>query len=142
MIEAYVAWHAAGMVHSVETWIGGELVGGLYGVGIGRMVYGESMFARQTDASKIALAALICFCRDNGVSLIDCQQRTAHLASLGAREWPREAFERHLAHATTAVPIADWTYHPALWRHLGNEVGHPDLRTETRPLPQPEDAPR
>jgi leucyl/phenylalanyl-tRNA---protein transferase len=122
MVQAYCAWHAAGAVHSVETWIDGALVGGLYGVGIGRMFYGESMFARRSDASKIALAALVCFCREHGVALIDCQQHTAHLASLGAREVPRAAFERHLAQATAAPPIADWTYHLSMWRQLGIAV--------------------
>ncbi len=87
---------ALGAVHSVETWIDGELVGGLYGVNLGRMFFGESMFARRTDASKIALAALVCFCRSHGIDLIDCQQNTGHLASLGAREMPRAEFEREL----------------------------------------------
>jgi leucyl/phenylalanyl-tRNA--protein transferase len=84
--RAYSAWHRAGAVHSVETWIDGQLVGGLYGVGIGRMCFGESMFSQATDASKIALAALVAFCRAHGIGLIDCQQNTEHLASLGARE--------------------------------------------------------
>jgi leucyl/phenylalanyl-tRNA--protein transferase len=119
MVEAYVAWHATGAVHSFETWIDGRLEGGLYGVSIGRMFYGESMFSRSSDASKIALAALIGFCREHGVALIDCQQRTAHLASLGAREISRPAYERHLAGATGAPSIDDWTYHRSMWRHLG-----------------------
>jgi leucyl/phenylalanyl-tRNA--protein transferase len=119
MVEAYCAWHAAGAVHSVETWIDGELAGGLYAVSIGHMVYGESMFARRTDASKIALAALVCFCREHGVALIDCQQRTEHLATLGAREISRKAFEHHLNGACASPPIGEWTYHEALWRHLG-----------------------
>ena len=122
MVQAYCAWHAAGAVHSVETWIDGALVGGLYGVSLGRMFYGESMFARRSDASKIALAALVCFCREHGVALIDCQQHTAHLASLGAREVPRPAFERHLVQATAAPPVADWTYHLSMWRQLGIAV--------------------
>ena len=83
-------------MHSVETWIDGELVGGLYGVSLGRMFFGESMFSRRTDASKIALAALVCFCREHGVAMIDCQQRTGHLASLGGRELPRSDFESRL----------------------------------------------
>ena len=89
MVRAYTALHRAGHAHSVETWIDGELAGGLYGVSIGRMVFGESMFARRPDASKIALAALVAFCRRHGIAMIDCQQNTAHLASLGAREMPR-----------------------------------------------------
>ena len=99
MVAAYSDWHDAGRVHSFETWIDGELAGGLYGVGIGRMFFGESMFARRTDASKIALAALVAFCRAHGIELIDCQQHTGHLASFGAREIPRAAFERRLARA-------------------------------------------
>ena len=84
--RAYSAWHRAGAVHSVETWVDGRLVGGLYGVGLGRMFFGESMFSHASNASKIALAALVAFCRAHGIALIDCQQNTAHLASLGARE--------------------------------------------------------
>ena len=118
MIDAYRRWHALGVVHSVETWIEGELVGGLYGVGLGRMFFGESMFSLRTDASKIALAALVCFCREHGVSLIDCQQHTAHLASMGAREIPRARFEAHVAHASAAPDIRGWTYDASLWRHL------------------------
>jgi leucyl/phenylalanyl-tRNA--protein transferase len=118
MVEAYRAWHALGRVHSVETWIDGALVGGLYGVSLGRMFFGESMFSRRNDASKIALAALVCFCREHGVAMIDCQQRTAHLASLGGRELPRSEFEARLTPRVREREIVDWTYHPALWRHL------------------------
>lgn len=119
MVAAYRAWHALGAVHSVETWIDGELVGGLYGVALGRMFFGESMFALRTDASKIALAALICFCRDKGVPMIDCQQRTGHLASLGGRELPRADFERRLTEGLGEPAITDWTYDLSQWRHLG-----------------------
>jgi leucyl/phenylalanyl-tRNA--protein transferase len=118
MIEAYCAWHALGQVHSIETWIGGELVGGLYGVSLGRMFFGESMFARRTDASKIAFAALVCFCREHGVTMIDCQQHTGHLASMGARELPRGEFEARLSRSLGAPAIVDWTYDLCLWRHL------------------------
>lgn len=118
MVQAYGDWHAAGAVHSVETWIDGALVGGLYGVGIGRMFYGESMFARVTDASKIALGALVAHCRAAGIELVDCQQNTRHLASLGAREVSRVEFERHLAHATTQTPRLEWSYDPAHWAQL------------------------
>ncbi len=118
MISAYTHWYAEGAVHSFECWIGGELAGGLYGVGLGRMFFGESMFARRTDASKIALAALVAFCRTRGIAWIDCQQNTAHLASFGAREVPREAFERHLALALGAAPVTDWTYHASMWAAL------------------------
>ena len=124
MIEAYCAWHALGAAHSVETWIDGELVGGLYGVSLGRMFFGESMFARRTDASKIAFAALVCFCRAHGVTMIDCQQHTGHLASMGARELRRVEFETRLTRNQGAPPIVDWTYDLRLWRHL--ESGRPE----------------
>lgn len=117
--EAYTAWHRAGRVHSVETWIGGQLVGGLYGVGIGRMFFGESMFSHRTDASKIALAGLVAFCRAHGIEWIDCQQRTAHLVSLGAVDVPREAFEAHLSRTLGAAPPARWAYDPRWWALLG-----------------------
>jgi leucyl/phenylalanyl-tRNA---protein transferase len=92
MQAAYIALHQAGLAHSIETWKDGQLIGGLYCTAIGSAVFGESMFARQTDASKIALCALVALCRSQGVALIDCQQNTAHLASLGAAEISREAF--------------------------------------------------
>lgn len=118
MIDAYRAWHRLGVVHSVETWIDGELAGGLYGVNLGRMFFGESMFTRRTDASKIALAALVCFCRAHAITAIDCQQNTGHLASLGAAEWPRSRFEQHLRATVSQPAPTDWTYHPTLWQHL------------------------
>lgn len=117
MVQAYTAWHRAGRVHSVETWIDGELVGGLYFVGLGRMVYGESMFARRRDASKIALSALVALCRRQRIDLIDCQQNTAHLASLGAREWPRPVFLEQVAqrvHQEAAV----WAFEPLYWSEI------------------------
>lgn len=119
MIDAYAAWHEAGRVHSFETWIDGELAGGLYGVSLGRVFFGESMFARRTDASKIALAALVAFCRSRGIETIDCQQRTAHLASFGGRELPRGEFLQRLGTALAMTPVVDWTYDLALWRQLG-----------------------
>lgn len=100
MIAAYGALHEAGYAHSFETWVqgenGAELVGGLYGVALGRAFFGESMFARQTDASKIALAHLVRFLASHDFGVIDCQMNTAHLASLGAREIPRADFSRLL----------------------------------------------
>jgi leucyl/phenylalanyl-tRNA--protein transferase len=119
MVRAYRAWHELGAVHSFETWIDGALAGALYGVSLGRMFFGESMFTDRTDASKIALAALLCFCRAHRVAMIDCQQRTGHLASLGAREVSRAEFERRLAASLKQPPITDWTYDPGMWRHLG-----------------------
>jgi leucyl/phenylalanyl-tRNA--protein transferase len=118
MVEAYTRWHRLGAVHSVETWIDGQLAGGLYGVSLGRAFFGESMFSRRTDASKIALAALVCFCREHAIPLIDCQQNTAHLASLGAREIARAEFERLIGPRVREAAPAAWTYDPALWRHL------------------------
>jgi leucyl/phenylalanyl-tRNA--protein transferase len=92
MIQAYLRLHALGYAHSIETWLDGELVGGLYGVAIGRMFYGESMFTRVTDASKIAFAHLAAQLRRWGFGLIDCQMETAHLTSLGARPISRQEF--------------------------------------------------
>lgn len=115
MVQAYCAWHRQGHVHSVETWIDGELAGGLYFVNIGLMCFGESMFSRRTDASKIALTGLIAACRARGVALIDCQQNTGHLASLGAHEIPREQFLAHLAQTIPQPMPTDWTYDEAAW---------------------------
>jgi leucyl/phenylalanyl-tRNA--protein transferase len=96
MQEAYLALHRAGHAHSFETWLAGDLVGGLYGVAIGRMFYGESMFSRATDASKVALVGLVGLLKEKGFPLIDCQVHTPLLASLGAREIPRRAFLRQV----------------------------------------------
>jgi leucyl/phenylalanyl-tRNA--protein transferase len=97
MQAAYAALHRAGHAHSFETWRDGKLVGGLYGVAIGRAFFGESMFSRATDASKVALVALVEELRGRGCPMIDCQQRTPLLASLGAREIPRREFLRRVA---------------------------------------------
>ena len=118
IVDAYSAWHRAGRAHSVETWVDGELAGGLYGVSFGRMFFGESMFSHRTDASKIALVALMCFCRANGIGWVDCQQNTVHLASFGAREVPREVFEGELQARTQLPDVTDWTYHLAYWAQL------------------------
>ncbi|WP_040328724.1 leucyl/phenylalanyl-tRNA--protein transferase [Acidovorax delafieldii] len=117
MVTAYEALHAQGNAHSVETWINGELVGGLYCVALGRAVFGESMFAYATDASKVALAALVCLCRHQGVELIDCQQNTEHLASLGAEEISRSDFVRYVQHQNTQPPI-HWNFKPVYWNEL------------------------
>jgi leucyl/phenylalanyl-tRNA---protein transferase len=109
MIDAYCDLHEAGWAHSVETWIDGELAGGLYGVAIGRMFYGESMFSRARDASKIALVHLVRRVRRQGFGLIDCQMATAHLASLGAREIPRSEFSRRVAELVNyGEPPGSW----------------------------------
>ena len=96
MRSAYAQLHALGVAHSVESWRGGNLVGGLYGLALGRMFFGESMFARETDASKVALVALVEKLKHDGFELIDCQQETRHLASFGARPIPRADFVQRL----------------------------------------------
>lgn len=111
MIDAYCALHRQGHAHSVETWIDGRLAGGLYGVAIGRVFYGESMFARSADASKIALASLVPRLQRHGFGIIDCQMNTAHLARFGAREIPRKVFIRHLAELVNyPQPAAVWRF--------------------------------
>jgi leucyl/phenylalanyl-tRNA---protein transferase len=92
MRRAYVTLHGLGLAHSVETWREGRLVGGLYGVALGGVFFGESMFSRETDASKVALARLVDECGARGVELVDCQQQTDHLATLGSRPIPRGEF--------------------------------------------------
>ena len=104
MIAAYCALHHRGIAHSVETWIEGELAGGLYGVALGRVFFGESMFARITDASKIALAHLARQLARWHYGMIDCQMTTAHLAAFGAREIPRERFLARLAELVECQP--------------------------------------
>lgn len=107
MQAAYLAWHRAGAVHSVETWCDGELVGGLYGISLGGMFFGESMFTRVPDASKVALAHLVRFLQREGTTLIDCQQETDHMASLGAHPISRAEFCHHLSTAL-ARPSPSW----------------------------------
>jgi leucyl/phenylalanyl-tRNA--protein transferase len=97
MQAAYCRLHQAGYAHSVETWIGGRLVGGLYGVALGKVFFGESMFSCVRDASKIALTHLAAYLQRRGFGIIDCQMETAHLASLGARPIPRCDFIAALA---------------------------------------------
>ncbi len=115
--SAYTRLHHEGYAHSIETWINGELVGGLYCVVLGQAVFGESMFTKVTDASKIALAALVAFSREHGISLIDCQQNTAHLASLGAAEMPRTRFLEHIEKVRNRPPLT-WRFDPQYWQHL------------------------
>ncbi len=101
MIEAYTELHRLGHAHSVETWRGAELVGGLYGVALGGAFFGESMFARATDASKVAFVRLVRQLARWGYTLIDCQQYTGHLARFGAKAIPRREFLHRLALALT-----------------------------------------
>jgi leucyl/phenylalanyl-tRNA--protein transferase len=92
MVESYTELHRRGVAHSVEAWQGRTLVGGLYGLSLGAAFFGESMFATETDASKVAFVTLVEQLRRWGLPLVDCQVYTPHLASLGAREWPRRDF--------------------------------------------------
>jgi leucyl/phenylalanyl-tRNA--protein transferase len=112
--QAYLRLHDLGWAHSVEVWEetdGREqLVGGLYGVAIGRMFFGESMFTRKSNASKIAAAHLVRYLEQHGFGMIDCQMRTAHLASLGAREIPRDDFIARLE-PLCAAPVAPGFWH-------------------------------
>ena len=96
IIEAYSALHEMGYAHSIEAWQDGELVGGLYGVVIGKMFFGESMFAKVSDASKVAFANLVQRLKEEGFDMIDCQIPSEHLKSLGAREITRNEFVQHL----------------------------------------------
>lgn len=118
MIDAYCDLHEQRYAHSLETWQDGELTGGLYGVAIGRMFFGESMFSRRSNASKIALATLVQLLRREKVLVIDCQQNTQHLASLGAREISRREFRSWVAQAA-GMPGADWSaYRSGPLNHL------------------------
>lgn len=112
IVAAYTALHQLGYAHSAEVWYRGELVGGAYGMAIGKMFYGESMFAKVSDASKIALAHLVAFLAANGVRMIDCQQQTSHLASLGARPIARREFSAWLDQACCEAAIQDWQVLP------------------------------
>jgi leucyl/phenylalanyl-tRNA--protein transferase len=100
MIDAYCALHTMGHAHCVESWREGRLAGGIYGVQIGRMFFGESMFKRETDASKVALATLIEVLKRMGIPMMDCQQETDHTTSLGARTIPRRAFKQIIEERT------------------------------------------
>jgi leucyl/phenylalanyl-tRNA---protein transferase len=110
MTEAYVRLAALGFAHSVEAWLDGTLAGGLYGVAVGRMFFGESMFTRVTDASKVAFVHLVRQLERWDLPLIDCQMSTPHLASLGAREIPRAEFVRDVARLVRQPAV------PSPWR--------------------------
>ena len=121
MQKAYGQWHRMGCVHSVETWVDGKLVGGLYCVALGHAVFGESMFAHASDASKIALAALVAFARVHDMPWIDCQQNTRHLASLGAHEIPQADFLRALGTAVIQAAPA-WEFLPLYWKNISSTL--------------------
>jgi len=106
MIAAYTKLHHMGFAHSVESWLDGALAGGLYGIALGKVFFGESMFSRATDASKVALVRLVERLTAEGFRVIDCQQATAHLASLGAREIPRKEFSKLLQESIQYPPSA------------------------------------
>ena len=128
IIEAYCALHAAGYAHSVETWMDGELVGGLYGIALGRVFFGESMFVRRTDASKIAFAHLMAQLRRWQFELVDCQQETEHLASLGAAAISRKQFlgalNRLVHTAATAPREGRWKFDADLLTCLLSDTTH------------------
>ena len=117
MIEAYNELYKAGLAHSVETWMNGRLTGGLYCVSLGKCVFGESMFSHSTNASKIALAALVAFCRHHDVRQIDCQQNTRHLTSLGASEISRDLFIEQLTVCNTHE-APTWKFDSLYWHKL------------------------
>ena len=117
MVDAYIDFHHAGYAHSVETWIDGDMVAGLYFVAMGRAVYGESMYTKVRDGSKIALAALIAHCRAHEVPQLDCQQVTAHLSRLGARPVLRAQFLATMQAARAQTPV-HWEFSADSWKHL------------------------
>ena len=118
MTDAYTRLHEMGVAHSAETWIDGKLAGGLYGVALGRMFYGESMFTDVTDASKIAFVHLVWQLKRWGFGMIDCQMKTAHLETFGAREIPRSDFMRRVSKLIQYSPA------PTCWRF------DPDIKLE------------
>jgi leucyl/phenylalanyl-tRNA--protein transferase len=117
MVQAYSQLHQEGQAHSAEAWYRGRLVAGLYFISLGKMVFGESMFTLVNDGSKMALALLVSVARHHGVTLIDCQQNTAHLASLGAHEIPRAQFLQTV-HTTQQAPAIDWRRETLYWDEL------------------------
>jgi len=117
MITAYLDLHDLGFSHSVETWVNDRLVGGLYCVSIGHCVFGESMFSLQSNASKIALAALVAYAKAHGIHWIDCQQNTKHLASMGALEMTRCEFLNQVA-KDRIKPALDWQYRSIYWSEI------------------------
>jgi leucyl/phenylalanyl-tRNA--protein transferase len=112
MINAYSELHRLGVAHSVETWRDGELVGGLYGVSLGRVFFGESMFSHTADASKVALVQLAELTGAADFALIDCQVYTGHLERLGAQQIPRQQFQELLQQALAQAAFDDWRRAP------------------------------
>lgn len=122
MQAAYRHFHTAGHAHSVEAWCDNKLVGGLYGVALGKVFFGESMFSRMSDASKVAFVTLVAHLRQWGFRLVDCQVETAHLNSLGARTIARHEFSRYLDDYCDPVAPGRWTVVPE-WIKLLQETG-------------------
>lgn len=122
MVAAYTALHRAGHAHSVETWIDGELAGGLYAVNIGGMVFGESMFSHRSDASKLALAGLVAFALAHELPLIDCQQNTMHMTTLGSEMRVRTAFCQSVE-ALLVRPAPTWYFDPVYWNLILPDTG-------------------
>jgi leucyl/phenylalanyl-tRNA--protein transferase len=112
MIEAYTRLHELGHAHSVEAWCDGALVGGLYGVALGRVFFGESMFHRRRDASKVAFVHLVRQLRQWDFGMIDCQMTTDHLIRFGAAEIPRADFIRRLEECDRPGPAVPWRFEP------------------------------
>jgi leucyl/phenylalanyl-tRNA--protein transferase len=122
IIDAYTAWHREGYVHSFETWCDGKLIGGMYGVNIGSVFFGESAFCLQPNGSKIAIAAAVSFSLENKLSLIDAQVHTNHMASLGAIEIPRTRFEQQLSDFVARPRVRHWAFTKSMWKHLKIET--------------------
>lgn len=116
IIAAYVELHHRGHAHSVEHWLDNQLIGGLYCVAFGGMVYGESMFSRVSDASKVAFAYFIAWLKEQNVRIIDCQQATSHLLSLGACTLNRNLFELEMANALSKSPL-NWQPCTLTWKN-------------------------
>ncbi|MCR2747035.1 leucyl/phenylalanyl-tRNA--protein transferase [Limnobacter parvus] len=116
VIAAYVELHRRGFAHSVEHWQGDQLVGGLYCVALGKMIYGESMFSTQTDASKVAFAHFVYWLKSQNVHIIDCQQATGHLMSMGARTVNRKVFETEMANSIVQ-PTLNWEPRELIWTY-------------------------
>lgn len=123
MIGAYADLHGRGLAHSVEVRREGSLIGGLYCVSLGRMVFGESMFSHTPNASKLALATLVTWMQSHDARVIDCQQHTGHLASLGGREIDRPAFESLIAQLTQQ-PALPWQASPPTKEDLSKAIDH------------------
>jgi len=118
IMDAYTTLHEQGNAHSIGVMEQGQLIGGLYCVSFGAMVFGESMFSRRPGASKLALAALSAWCLQNRISMIDCQQETAHLRSMGAAPIPRQEFLEQLQISINQTKIeSSWTFDKTILTH-------------------------